>query len=343
MKSNNDIDQHKESVRESIRNNSVISFDYVVMNTLSAIIASYGLFANSPAVVIGAMIVAMLLNPILGVSLALVDSNVELVKKAMITLGVGIFCIMGTAFFIGNINSNIVITNEIMARTAPNLLDLMIALAGGAAGAYAAIAPRLSAAFVGVAIATALVPPLASSSILLARGEYHLASGAFLLAFTNIVAIQSASSAVMWFTGFRRVVGKNRQAEQLQGFLKNELVSLLILIALTLTLTANFRDALSKQLFESEVHRILVEEIETPSSFNELARIKFEKLADKLIIRATVRGVNPLTPAQITAIEARLPTRKTPIELRIRFVHITVTNREGILSDIELGAKTLEN
>jgi hypothetical protein len=73
---------------------------------------------------------------------------------------------------------DIPITSEIMTRTAPNFLDLMIALAGGVAGAYATVSFRLSLALVGVAIATALVPPLASAGILLARGEISLALGA---------------------------------------------------------------------------------------------------------------------------------------------------------------------
>jgi uncharacterized membrane protein len=95
------------------------------------------------------------------------------------------------------------LTGEIYARTALNLMDLMIALGGGAAGAFVMTSPRLSVAFVGVAIATALVPPLSASAICLARGDYGLAFGAFGLAFTNIVAIQMASSFVMWIGGFR--------------------------------------------------------------------------------------------------------------------------------------------
>jgi uncharacterized membrane protein len=80
----------------------------------------------------------------------------------------------------------------------------MIALGGGAAGAYASISPRLSIAFVGVAIATALVPPLASCGPRLARGEYELAAAAFLLAFITIVAIQSAAAFVIWASGIAR-------------------------------------------------------------------------------------------------------------------------------------------
>ena len=197
--------QYQEAIRESIRKDATFNWAYLLMNVLAATIASYGLFANSPAVVIGAMIVAMLLGPIAGISLALVDSDMKFLLKSLSTLLGGTIGVIVTAFIVGTIHKDIPITNEIMARTAPNLLDLMIALAGGAAGAYATVSPRLSVVFVGVAIATALVPPLSSAGILFARGEVDLVLGALLLAFTNMVAIQFAFSVVLWFTGFRRV------------------------------------------------------------------------------------------------------------------------------------------
>jgi uncharacterized hydrophobic protein (TIGR00271 family) len=332
-------ENYNETVRENIRNGSLLNLDYVFMNTMAAIIACYGLLANSPAVVIGAMIVAMLLGPILGTALALVDSNIALLQKAVFTLGGGILGIMSSAFLIGLIHSDIPLTSEIMARTAPNLMDLMIALAGGAAGAYATVAPRLSAAFVGVAIATALVPPLSSSSILLARGEYHLAFGAFLLAFTNIIAIQFASSLVMWFKGFRRVSRKSEQVGPMT-FLKNNFVSLLILAALAISLTSNLHKMVSKQMYENKIRAILHQEIESSARLTDLADVRFEPTSDKLIIRAIVRGVTPPTAAQVSTIEAKLPLLSSGAknELRIRFVNVMVINREGILSDdIEFG------
>jgi len=157
--------EQREKVRDDIRNGATLNLPYLTMNILAATIACYGLFANSPAVIIGAMIVAMLLGPITGVALALVDGNLALLRKGLTTLFVGAVVVMMTAFLLGSIHHDIPVTNEIIVRTSPNLFDLMIALAGGAAGAYATVSPRLSIAFVGVAIATALVPPLCSARI----------------------------------------------------------------------------------------------------------------------------------------------------------------------------------
>src|SRR6266404_4767656 len=111
----------KEDVRHVIRKNSTFNLAYLVMNTLATVIACYGLFANSPAVVIGAMIVAMLLGPITGVALGLVDNDASLLRKALMTLTGGVIGVMFTAFVIGLIHRDIPITNEIMARTSPNL------------------------------------------------------------------------------------------------------------------------------------------------------------------------------------------------------------------------------
>lgn len=222
--------QWQETVRENIRKDAAFSSAHLLMNALAATIASYGLFANSPAVVIGAMIVAMLLGPIVGTSLALVDNDTKIFLNSLFTLLAGTAAVIVTAFIIGILHRGIPITNEIMARTAPNFLDLMIALAGGAAGAYATVSFRLSVALVGVAIATALVPPLSSASILLARGEGGLALGALGLAFVNLIAIQFSSSVVLWLTGFRRVTRTSGQP--LAKFVKQNLISIAILVAL---------------------------------------------------------------------------------------------------------------
>jgi len=196
-------DAVRDNVRANIDLNSDFNSAYVIMNSFAAVVACYGLFENSPAVVIGGMIIAMLLGPIAGVSLGLVDKNNALVLKALSTLLGGFLIVYGTAFVLGLIHRDVPLIDEIYSRTAPNLMDLMIAIGGGAAGAFSMIAPRLSVAFVGVAIATALVPPLSSSGICLARGDYALALGSLLLAFTNIIGIQVAGSLVMWLGGYR--------------------------------------------------------------------------------------------------------------------------------------------
>jgi uncharacterized hydrophobic protein (TIGR00271 family) len=334
-------DQSRESVRENIRNGAALSSAYLLMNVLAATIATYGLFANSPAVVISAMIVAMLLGPIVGVSLALVDIDSKLLVKSLTSLLAGAVVVVATAFFIGNVHKDMPVTNEIMVRTAPNLLDLMVALAGGAAGAYATVSPRLSIAVVGVAIAVALVPPLSAAGILFARGDVGLAFGALLLFFTNMVAIQFASSVVLWLTGFRRISRKSGLS--LLAFAKGNIISIVILLALAVVFTTTLRRAVARQLYQASVRFTLQKEIQD-SVGSHLVEVRFdETVPGKDIIRAVMRGPTPPSAPQIATLEGKLPPSPdhTIAELRIRFVQATIINREGPLYE-EVGFGTSE-
>ncbi|MDZ7654134.1 MAG: TIGR00341 family protein [Burkholderiaceae bacterium] len=329
--------QWQETVRENIREDALLSKAHLLMNALAATIASYGLFANSPAVVIGAMIVAMLLGPIVGVSLALVDSDPKSLLKSLLSLLSGAVVVLATAFIIGIVHRDMPITSEIMARTVPNFLDLMIALAGGAAGAYATVSFRLSLALVGVAIATALVPPLSSVSILLARGEITLAFGALELAVVNLVAIQFSASVVLWLTGFRRVT--RTSGEPITKFLKQNLLSIVILVTLGVSLSVSSRHAIAKQLFETKTRYALQQEINS-SLGSYVTGIRFEEVPGKTIVRAVVRGPNPPSATQVAALEDRLPTPPdgTTVTLRIRFVQVMIIDRDGLFhSDTAFG------
>lgn len=319
---------------KDIRYNATFTWSYFFMNVLATIIASYGLLANSPAVVIGAMIIAMLLGPIMGIGLALADSDTILFREGIFTLIKGGIGVVATAFIIGMFNKDIPLTNEILVRTAPNLFDLMIALAGGAAGAYTAISPRLNAGLVGVAIATALVPPLAAASILLSRGEVTLAMGAFLLAFTNMVAIQFAASIILWINSVQSA--SKIGVFELKKVLRRNLVSIFILILLGTFLSSNLQQVVSKNLFETSTETILGKEIS--SSFGSyLTETTFERTSNITIIRAVMRGPNPPSAKQVGIMEDSLPIPPdgTRIELRIRFVQTTIINRDGLLySDV---------
>jgi uncharacterized membrane protein len=131
---------HK-NVRLNIQADALPSKTFFIMNALAAIIAGYGLLANSSAVVIGAMLVAMMLGPISGIALSFIDNRWILFRTAFTTLILGLIMIFSIGVILGLININLPITNEILARTQPTIIDLMIALAGGAAGALPQFLP----------------------------------------------------------------------------------------------------------------------------------------------------------------------------------------------------------
>jgi uncharacterized hydrophobic protein (TIGR00271 family) len=281
------------------------SFDwaYVAMNILATVVACYGLLEGSPAVVIGAMIIAMLLGPISGVGLAIAEGDNRLLVKASTSLVGGILVVIITAFFIGLFNREIPATTEMVSRTSPNAFDLLIAIGGGAAGAVAVVFKRLSVAFVGVAIATALVPPLSTASMFLARGEFALSGGAFLLAFANIVGIQFACTAVFLLSGFRTMT--KRRMLRRAVFVQHGL-SIFVLLILVVLLTVNLHSAVAKQLYESATRSTLrTALLKYPGTY--LADLRFSRVDEQTTVRATVRGPEPFSAQQVANMEASLP------------------------------------
>ncbi|MCB9643973.1 MAG: DUF389 domain-containing protein [Myxococcales bacterium] len=186
-----------------LQEGSRATFNFLALICLSTAIAALGLLQNSPAVVIGAMLVAPLMTPMLGAGLALVQGNLKLAKDSTNAILTGFLCSLAIGTLIGLIAIRLDITAEILARGAPNLLDLLIALLSGTAAAYALARPGLMAALPGVAIAAALVPPIASVGISLSHGQFSVAAGAAFLFFTNLTAIILASSLTFYLVGVR--------------------------------------------------------------------------------------------------------------------------------------------
>ncbi len=325
-------------VRITIEANALPSKMYFIMNILSAIIASYGLVINSAAVVIGAMLVAMMLGPITGIALAIIDYRMPLLRKSLITVSIGISLVVLVGFVVGWLHKNQPLTAEILSRTQPTSMDLMIALAGGTAGAYAMVSPHLSVAVVGVAVATALVPPLAASGILFANGELQLGLGALLLAITNIIAIQFTNAMVLWFLGFRRLVDDDYKTNTFFTFLRRNAVTLLLLIGLGSYLSINLNKNARQQTFESNVK-------ETINSYfsdkgNVLTNTQFDTTGDNKIVRAIIRGETTPSSYDVQQIEAIITEdmaanypKYLPIKVQLRYLPVQVIEANPLSTD----------
>jgi len=196
--------EERTDLVERVQSNSRWNFDFISLTALSTLIAAMGLIDNSPAVIIGAMLVAPLMTPLLGLGLALSQGNVQLVKMTTKTVFLGFL----TAFAIGAVVGQLTpgfeaSTSEMDARDWPMILDLVIAFAAGLAAAYASGRPGLLAALPGVAIAAALLPPIATSGLAISLGDFHLAAGSMILFLVNMVAIVYASYLSLWAVGIR--------------------------------------------------------------------------------------------------------------------------------------------
>lgn len=178
---------------EKLQNGSKFGIDFFALIGLSTAIASLGLLQNSSAVVIGAMLVAPLMTPMIGAGFGLVQGNVVLVRDASKSILLGFLTAMTIGYLLGLAFGATIpgrgLTAELLARTQPNALDLLVAFLSGMAAAYALARPGLSGALPGVAIAAALVPPIGTVGISIAQGAYGRGYGAALLFGTNLVAI----------------------------------------------------------------------------------------------------------------------------------------------------------
>ncbi|VAW04962.1 hypothetical protein MNBD_ACTINO01-116 [hydrothermal vent metagenome] len=176
---------------------------------LSTAIATFGILADSTAVVIGAMLVAPLMLPVLGGAAAIIMGwPRRIVSRALlITVGATLAVLLAAVISFVVPGHTDPLPAELMARTSPNLLDLGIALAAGAAGAYGQVKRHAADALTGVAVAVALVPPLAVVGITLQLTEWQLALGALLLFLANVVGIVIAAAATFLAAGF--VPGRN--------------------------------------------------------------------------------------------------------------------------------------
>jgi uncharacterized hydrophobic protein (TIGR00271 family) len=190
-----------------------------VMLLLSVAIATFAVLQDSTAVVIGAMLIAPLMTPIMGAAAGMVYGwRMRLVASlGLVAAGVG--ASIALAFILATWVPALVplaTNSQVTSRVSPTLIDMLIALAAGAAGAYATVDDRVSSSITGVAIAVALVPPLAVVGITLQAGLLDDALGAFLLFLTNFVSILLAGGFVLYLTGFASV---KRFVEQRESIL----------------------------------------------------------------------------------------------------------------------------
>ncbi len=185
-----------------LRDNAKIKSSFLVLMVLSTALATLGLFGNSSPVVIGAMILAPLMSPIISLSMATLRQDRKLALESALTILVGLGLSFAFAVIITLITPIKIPNQEILARTTPNILDLGVAILSGIAGAYAHARKEIAKTLAGVAIAVALVPPLAVAGIGFGWLNWDVFLGAFLLLLTNLSGMVLAGSITFLALGF---------------------------------------------------------------------------------------------------------------------------------------------
>ena len=238
-----------EDVIEKRRDDCAMSEHYLFMTAMSAGIAVIGLLQSSTAVVIGAMLLSPLMGPIMGLGFAIAISDYQWLKQSGQSLFWGSMMAVLICAFVVFLSPITTITPEIAARTQPNLFDLLVALFSGLAGAYAMIRGRANA-IVGVAIATALMPPIAVVGFGIATLNWTVFSGALLLFVTNLVTI----ALTAW--GLAKLYGFRGSLSQRQSQFQNAMI-VIVFLALAVPLGLSLRTI----AWEANAQRIVREEI----------------------------------------------------------------------------------
>ena len=212
-----------EEIATTMKAASIPSVSFFFLLLLSSAIATFGLLANSAPAVIGAMIIAPLMTPIMGLSYGVIQLSWSQIARSLITVVLGVLVVVVISYLSSRFIDIRVTGTEMLNRAFPTLLDLGVAMAAGAAGAFVMSRESIRNSIAGVAISVALVPPLAVVGIGLAMGRRatadiglsfrevglfsggsDIAAGAFVLFLTNLAAIIVVAGIVMSFQGYGR-------------------------------------------------------------------------------------------------------------------------------------------
>ena len=249
----------------------------------SIFVCSVGLNANSTAVVIGAMLISPLMGPILGVGLSIATNDIDTLKKSLINLGTMLVLSLFTAFLFFRFFPLHTVTSELLGRVEPDIRDVLIAFFGGSALIIARTKKGTVATVIfGVAIATALMPPLCTAGYGLSQGNWEYFSGAMLLFIINTIFIALATFLLLKFLRFPMVTYANSKR-------RRNIARIAAIVAFTLTLYAGwtFYDALKESKYDVEYNTFIESEIKSNPNLW-LQRDKIDK--DKKIITLNFNG-----------------------------------------------------
>ncbi|BHH84404.1 TIGR00341 family protein [Desulforhopalus sp. 52FAK] len=234
----------------ALREDASLNSQYVVLMLLSTVLATVGLYLNSASVIIGAMLLAPLMAPIISLAMGLLRHDQKLFKKSVYKIIFGVFLALTASAMLTLISPYQPFTGEMGARINPTVLDLTVAIAAGVAGAYTKSFKEILQSLAGVAIAVALVPPLAVAGVGLGRFDFYIFSEAFLLFSTNLIGIVVAAALTFRLLGYSSAVHNKRGIS----------IVIFFLLAICVPLFVSFEGIVERSSFESswEKDRFLV-------------------------------------------------------------------------------------
>ncbi len=306
------------TLRQQMIEESQLTWPYLTLVVSSCLIASFGLLANSAAVIIGAMLVAPLMLPIRGAAFGMLEANRGLIRHSLVSLLVGSGLALAIATTLAYLSGVAAYGSEVIGRSQPTLLDLGVAITAGALAAVAAVETRLSSAVAGVAIAVALMPPLCVVGLWLAQANWAMALGALLLYGTNLFGITLACMVAFVVLGYVPLSQANRPLA----------ITLVFTALLVLPLSATTLQLLRQNQLEASLRTALLDRTLT---FQRLKLVEMEVnwLSTPAEVVLTVRTAEPVTPKQVGLLEGFLQ-RELGRPFKLRFL---VSQLQDITSD----------
>ncbi len=315
-----------DALQTRLESISRLSADFLVLLACSTVIATFGLFQNSAAVIIGAMIIAPLMRPLVALSLSTLTADTRLLTRAVVTLIVGTLLGLSISAAMAAFLRSLELTPEILGRTHPTLLDLGVALFAGAIGAYCQANEKLADTLAGVAIAVALVPPLSVIGIGLAFNSVPIWSGAALLYATNLVGITFAGALVFLVMGFTPL----KQAKK--GLAISAAVATLLFVPLALSM----RELVLENQISASIKTLLKEKTLTFRGV-QLHDVQVKRFRTPMSVIATVLATDePITTHQVKLVQDFLAREMgSPVEFRLRIIPSTELTAVDVVSEPE--------
>ncbi|MGB5709811.1 MAG: TIGR00341 family protein [Waterburya sp.] len=308
----------------------ILGPNFFILLALATAIATFGLLSNSAATIIGAMIIAPLMVPIMSLAYSLVVLNFRLLSYSLVRLILGVVVTILIAFLATEIIGFKIPGSEILARTEPTLLDLGIAIAAGVAGAFAKIRRSVSDAVPGVAISVALVPPLCVVGIGLATSDFEQATGAFILFLTNLIGIIiSADFIFVW---------------QSYGSWKKAIWSLFFLVVSMIAISLPLYDSFEEMIIDNRI-RYALDEFDRRYSTRIkgfISSVEVELEGNEVLVLVNIvrepRRLDEIKPRKKLELIQKFLSEKIdkPVHLKVRVLPVDIW-------DYEIAAPSTEN
>ena len=313
----NDTDatvRSRQTIVGDLQSEIAFGIPYFALAAASCAIATLGLLENSAPIIIGAMLIAPLMTPIVALALAIISGDLPTLRLSALALVSGAALAIVFSTGIAAIAHLSIPGSEILGRSQPNLLDLGVALAAGAIAGFARVNKKIASSIGGAAIAVALMPPLCVVGIGLALHAFELSYGALLLFITNLLGITLACSVV--FVLFRL-------AEK--GARRGLITTAILVVAVAVPLVFATLRLIEQQRLESILRESLVNDTQTFKHV-ELVSTNIDWVTNPIRVQLLVRMQGTLTPTQVGFLQSFASKRirsKRPLQLIVGITPVT--------------------